>query len=66
MIMDIDTARKNLHVWLDDVNALKQLADVPSNHEREDFSAAYAVAFGKAKQAARDYTAAVTGIKTPS
>jgi hypothetical protein len=56
--MATDDARKNLHQWLDDLNALRPFVG-QANPQLADFDDAWSVALERAKRAAKDYAISV-------
>jgi len=56
--MSLEEARKNLHTWLEDLDALRSHIDL-NNPAASDFSAAWSAALSKAKEAAAIYTVLV-------
>jgi hypothetical protein len=55
--MTLDQARKNLHAWLEDLDALRRFCD-PDNKDMTEFVAAWEAAMSKAKDAAKQYAEA--------
>jgi len=60
MATSLETARKNLREWLEDLNALKEWTDAPENQVRKEFTDAFNAALAKAKAAAKEYCEALT------
>jgi len=61
MAMTIDDARKPLHAWINDLEALRGFLDA-GNPDKKDFQDAWEAALEKAKAAARDYAKAVKAL----
>jgi hypothetical protein len=59
MTTSLESARKNLREWLEDLSALKEWTDAPENQVRKEFTEAFDAALAKAKAAAKEYCEAL-------